>query len=144
MRIEKSMSQSTDHLEEMLQKWEEVYKRGLLSFWLLLLLSQRPAYPREIDQALAEISLGSISADDNSIYRALSRFEDMGILSSELQQSELGPPRKYYRLNEKGLRLLAGFIQRNILIFEDPTVKKQVHAVIAEAGLMENLDDGHH
>ena len=124
------MNPSTDHLDDMLQKWEEVYKRGLLSFWLLLLLSQRPAYPREIDQALAEISLDSISADDNSIYRALSRFEDMGIVSSELQQSELGPPRKYYKLNEMGLRLLAGFIQRNILIFEDPKVKEQIQAVL--------------
>ncbi|OGO42251.1 MAG: hypothetical protein A2W36_03680 [Chloroflexi bacterium RBG_16_58_14] len=129
------MNPSTDHLDDMLQKWEEVYKRGLLSFWLLLLLSQRPAYPREIDQALAEISLDSISADDNSIYRALSRFEDMGIVSSELQQSELGPPRKYYKLNEMGLRLLAGFIQRNILIFEDPKVKEQIQAVLDEAKL---------
>src|SRR4030067_810376 len=129
------MKRSIDHQDEMLQKWEEVYKRGLLSFWLLLLLSQRPAYPREIDQALAEISLGSISADDNSIYRALSRFEDMGIVSSELQQSELGPHRKYYKLNEKGLRLLAGFIQRNILIFEDPKVKEQIQAVLDEAKL---------
>ena len=127
------MKRSIDHQDEMLQKWEEVYKRGLLSFWLLLLLSQRPAYPREIDQALAEISLDSISADDNSIYRALSRFEDMGIVSSELQQSELGPPRKYYNLNEKGLRLLARFIQRNILIFEDARVKEHIRAVIAKA-----------
>jgi PadR family transcriptional regulator PadR len=130
------MSQSTSHLDEMLQKWEEVYKRGLLSFWLLLLLSQRPAYPREIDQELATISLDTISADDNSIYRALSRFEDMGIVSSELQQSELGPPRKYYSLNEKGLRLLAGFIQRNILIFEDASVKEQIQTVLARAGRM--------
>jgi PadR family transcriptional regulator, regulatory protein PadR len=127
------MKPSADQLEDMLQKWEEVYKRGLLSFWLLLLLSKRPAYPREIDQALAEISLDSISADDNSIYRALSRFEDMGIVSSELQQSELGPPRKYYRLNEMGLRLLAGFIQRNILIFEDPKVKEQIQVVLLQA-----------
>src|SRR4030065_2032924 len=129
------MNPSTDHLDDMLQKWEEVYKRGLLSFWLLLLLSQRPAYPREIDQALAEISLDSISADDNSIYRALSRFEDMGIVSSELQQSELGPPRKYYKLNEKGLQLLAVFIQRSILIFEASDVREQIQAVLDEAKL---------
>lgn len=137
------MNLKTDHLESMLLKWEEVYKRGLLSFWLLLLLSKHPAYPREIGQALVEVSLNSITADDNSIYRALSRFEDMGILSSVLQQSELGPPRKYYKLNEKGLQLLAGFIQRNILIFEDPTVKNQMQTVLAEAGSMERLDYEH-
>jgi DNA-binding PadR family transcriptional regulator len=126
------IKKSTDPLDEMLKNWEDVYKRGLLSFWLLLLLHSHPAYPREIAQTLDEISLGSISADDNSIYRALSRFEDMGIVSSELQQSELGPPRKYYRLNERGLQLLTGFIQRNILIFESPTVKKQIESVLAE------------
>lgn len=127
------MNESNSNVDELLNKWEEVYKRGLLSFWLLLLLSKRPAYPREIDQALADVSLNSISADDNSIYRALSRFEEMGIVGSRLQQSELGPARKYYTLNEKGYQLLAEFIQRNILIFQEPSVKEQIEAVLDEA-----------
>lgn len=124
------MKSNTEHIQGLLQKWEEVYKRGLLSFWLLLLLSKEPAYPRQMAQALSEISLGSITADDNSIYRALSRFEEMGIVSAEFQQSELGPPRKYYQLNAQGRQLLAEFIRRNILIFEMPEVKKHIQAMM--------------
>lgn len=136
------MKQSSYHLEDLLATWEEVYKRGLLSFWLLLLLFQRATYPREVGQALAEISQDSISADDNSIYRALSRFEEMGIVSSELKPSEVGPLRKYYRLNEAGLQLLANFIQRNLLIFEQPSVKEQMMAVLTAAQLKGDAQDG--
>lgn len=126
---------SQNYVDDLLEKWEEVYKRGLLSFWLLLLLNDRSVYPREVSDALAEISQGSISADDNSIYRALTRFENMGIVTSEFQGSDLGPPRKYYKLNEKGLVLLAEFIRRNILVFEYPTIKEKVQSVLVDANL---------
>ena len=36
------------NLDTLLAQWEETYKKGLLSFWLLLLLAQRKAYPYEI------------------------------------------------------------------------------------------------
>ena len=32
------------NLDTLLAQWEETYKKGLLSFWLLLLLAQRKAY----------------------------------------------------------------------------------------------------
>ena len=114
----------------LLATWEEVYKKGLLTFWLLLLLHERPSYPYEIGQAIRDLSQGAVSADDNSIYRALSRFETVGLVQSDLQQSSLGPPRRYYRLTQAGLELLAAFIQRNILIFSTPTVAQRIQNVL--------------
>ncbi len=58
----------------LLLKWEESYKKGLLSFWILLLLHERPSYPFEMRSLIEEISQGTITADENSIYRALNRF----------------------------------------------------------------------
>ena len=63
--------------DALLLKWEESYKKGLLSFWILLLLYERPSYPFEMRPLIEEISQGSITVDENSIYRALNRFEDV-------------------------------------------------------------------
>lgn len=120
--------------DELLQKWEEAYKKGLLSFWILLLLAERPSYPFEMRALLEEISQGTMSADDNSIYRALGRFQDMGLVDSDTQPSRQGPYRRYYRLTDNGLALLKRFIERNILVFAAPTVADRIHSIISSGG----------
>jgi PadR family transcriptional regulator PadR len=109
-------------LDDLLSQWEETYKKGLLSFWLLLLLSQRKAYPYEIKAAITEMSCSTIIADENSIYRLLNRLADSGIVDSELLASDSGPSRRYYYLTSLGRELLTRFIARNILVFEQPDV----------------------
>jgi len=115
---------------ELLNKWEETYKKGLLSFWILLLLYERSSYPYEMSAEVAKISQGTISVDDNSIYRALNRFEAVGIVKSELQQSNTGPQRKYYSLTNRGKVLLTEFTQRNIQVFETPSVAERIVNVL--------------
>jgi DNA-binding PadR family transcriptional regulator len=119
-----------DDIGDLLNKWEETYKKGLLSFWILLLLNERSSYPYEMSAEVAKISQGTISVDDNSIYRALNRFESVGIVNSELQQSNTGPQRRYYSLTNKGKALLIEFIQRNIQVFETPAVAERITAVL--------------
>jgi DNA-binding PadR family transcriptional regulator len=122
-----------DDIGELLNKWEENYKKGLLSFWILLLLYERPSYPYEMSAEVAKISQGTISVDDNSIYRALNRFEAVGIVKSELQQSNTGPQRRYYSLTSKGKALLTEFTQRNIQVFETPSVSERITTVLQES-----------
>ena len=121
---------ANDDISELLNKWEESYKKGLLSFWILLLLYERPSYPYEMSAEVAKISQGTISVDDNSIYRALNRFESVGIVKSELQQSNTGPQRRYYSLTNTGKTLLTQFIQRNIQVFETPSVSERITSVL--------------
>ena len=121
------VDETTDTL---LVQWEETYKKGLLSFWLMLLLSGRKAYPYEIKDAIQNLSRNSISADENSIYRALNRLAASGLLASEIQPSETGPNRRYYWLTDLGLELLRSFISRNILIFQDPAVAGAIKKVL--------------
>ncbi len=120
-------------VEELLENWEGVYKKGLLSLWLLLFLHDRPAYAYELSAAVDTLSQGTITADDNSIYRALNRFESLGVVHSELRQSAVGPQRRYYQLTETGLALLRQFIQRNILVFEQPDIAARLQAVVKAA-----------
>ena len=121
---------SLGEVDELLKKWEEAYKKGLLSFWLLLLLYDRPAYAYELGAAVSDVSKGTVTADEKSIYRALNRFQSVGLVQSELQLSKIGPQRRYYRLTEKGTALLTEFTRRNIHVFETPSVIERVHAVL--------------
>ena len=121
---------SLGEVDELLKKWEEAYKKGLLSFWLLLLLYERPAYAYELGAAVSEVSQDTVTADEKSIYRALIRFQSLGLVQSELQLSKIGPQRRYYRLTERGTTLLTEFTRRNILVFETPSVTERVRAVL--------------
>lgn len=122
-----------DDIGELLTKWEETYKKGLLSFWILLLLHERPFYPYEMSTAIKNISQETIFVDDNSVYRALNRFEAIGVVKSELQESSTGPQRRYYSLTKKGLSLLTEFIQRNVQVFKSPSVSERIAGVLQSA-----------
>jgi len=108
----------------LLDQWESNYKKGLLTFWLLLLLRERSMYVFEMGQALVNASQGTITADGKSLYRALRRFERIGLVESRWQASEVGPRRRYYHLTALGIELLRRFVRRNLLIFQDPAVAR--------------------
>jgi PadR family transcriptional regulator PadR len=119
-----------ENVDDLLQTWEEAYKKGLLSFWTLLLLSHRRAYAYEAGEAIKELSQQTMVADTNSIYRALNRFESLGIVKGELEASDSGPPRRYYSLTEVGFLLLKKFIHRNILVFRVPSVEERINTLL--------------
>jgi PadR family transcriptional regulator PadR len=116
--------------DDLLGRWEESYKKGLLTFWALLLLDERPMYALEMSEQIATASHGTIVADDNSIYRAMRRFQDMGLVSSTWEDSDAGPQRRYYELTPLGRDLLALFIRRNILLFQEPAVAARIQRVL--------------
>lgn len=122
---------SQNNLELLLAQWEETYKKGLLSFWLLLLLAQRRAYPYEIKDAIKELSQNTISADENSIYRALKRLAQSGVVDSEVQPSNSGPDRRYFFLTDLGQELLARFVSSNILVFQHPVVADLIQKTVS-------------
>ena len=123
-----------DTLLILLDQWESVYKKGLLTFWVLLLLHERPSYVFEVGEQLEELSQGSISVDEKSLYRALRRFEAMGVVESTWQPSDVGPRRRYYALTELGTALLQEFTQRNILIFREPAIEERMKALLQDNG----------
>ena len=122
---------SQNNLELLLAQWEETYKKGLLSFWLLLLLAQRRAYPYEMKDAIKDLSQNTISADENSIYRALKRLAQSGVVDSEVQPSKSGPNRRYFFLTDLGQELLVRFVSSNILVFQHPVVADLIQKIVS-------------
>jgi len=116
----------TDIFEnKLLTTWEEVYKKGQLTLWILLSLKAGSRDMTGIKQFIEHSTNGTLSVDDQSLYRALRRLHQMELTEYQEEPSEKsGPNRKVYRLTSIGKRVLNSFIKRNITeIFYKPDIK---------------------
>jgi poly-beta-hydroxybutyrate-responsive repressor len=66
---------------------------------VLLLVRERPSYGYDLLVRLGEL-VGR--ADPGMLYRSLRAMEQEGLVHSSWQASEVGPPRRTYRLSEEG------------------------------------------
>ena len=110
------MDNNKKYKTDLLTSWEETYKKGQLTFWLLLALRDKSLYVSEIKEFIESATNGTISCEDQSIYRSLRKYYDLEIVDYELRQGHKGPDRKYYFLTIIGKELLHEFTQRNISI----------------------------
>lgn len=115
--------------EKVLQGWEEVYKRGQLTLWVLLALHNSSRRMEEVKKWLKDITGDTITVEDRSLYRVLQRFYTAELVTYTSQSSERGPDQKLYTLSPLGKRVLARFIDRNIKLFSQP----QVQSLLVEA-----------
>ncbi|KAA3637342.1 MAG: PadR family transcriptional regulator [Calditrichaeota bacterium] len=108
------MSTDKNYIKQLLTTWEETYKKGQLTLWLLVALRDTPRYMTEVRDFIKTKSNGNITCEEQSVYRALRKFYDLEIVDFELREGNNGPSRKYYFLTEIGEELLQKFIKRNI------------------------------
>ena len=74
-------------------------RKGMLEYCIMLLLHREAAYASDIITKLKEARLIVV---EGTLYPLLTRLKNDELLSSEWVESNQGPPRKYYRLTEKG------------------------------------------
>lgn len=113
----------TEYEKKVLKNWEEIYKRGQLTFWVLLSLKHSSKYMSEIKLWLKKFTNDTIQAEDRSLYRTLQRFYDIELVEFEMKSSKKGPDQKVYSLTELGKSVLEQFIDRNIKIFFNDDIK---------------------
>ena len=112
------MSSSPDldaYEQRVLDGWEEIYKRGLVSMWLLLAVRDEPRYAAEIAAFMTTHSNGTMRVDDRSLYRAMRRLAHLELVENSQHPGErTGAERKYYHLTSSGRRVLEAFLDRHI------------------------------
>ncbi len=96
-----------DPVEGMLNEW----KRGMLTFWALGLLSVRPMYGLEIRKEIESSSQGKMTLGVSTIYQLLRRLEGRGMVISRWENSPQGPPRAYYEITPAGRAVVLRYIQ---------------------------------
>lgn len=117
-------------LNELLSSWEETYKKGQLTLWIFLSLKEGEKYVDEIKEFVETKSKGTISCEEQSLYRALRKYEVINVLNYELRKGNRGPERKYYFLTNLGKKLFNLFVNRNIQLFYSDEIIKLLNSKI--------------
>lgn len=79
-------------------------RKGLLEFLVLKIVGARSVYAADILRRLAGTEFAT---QEGTLYPLLSKLRRDDLVLYEWQESDAGPPRKYYRLTETGRAQLA-------------------------------------
>ena len=79
-------------------------RRGILEYCILSVLSRNSCYASDIIKELKE---AEVIVVEGTLYPLLTRQKNAGLLSYRWEESQQGPPRKYYELTEEGRKYLA-------------------------------------
>lgn len=81
--------------------------KGILEGCVLEIISQEETYGYEIVKKLN--ALGFEDLVEGTVYTILLRLEKNELVNIQKKSSEIGPPRKFYTLNEAGQKELSMF-----------------------------------
>lgn len=84
-------------------------RKGFLAYCVLRVCSDAAVYTSDIIKRLHGAELVVV---EGTIYPLLSRLHKDGLLAHEWQESEAGPPRKYYRTTPYGTSVLGEVTQQ--------------------------------
>lgn len=74
------------------------FKKGVLELCVLTLLKKKDAYGYDLAEKMAQ----SIEIAEGTLYPLLRKLKLDGLCETYLSERSAGPPRKYYKLTEKG------------------------------------------
>jgi PadR family transcriptional regulator PadR len=74
-------------------------RKGLLEYLLLKIVAAEKVYAADI---LERLSATHFATQEGTLYPLLSKMRRDGLVDYEWQESDAGPPRKYYKLTAKG------------------------------------------
>ncbi len=81
--------------------------QGTLDLLILRVVSPGPLHGYAIAQRLQQVSSGVVQAPQGSLYPALHRLENRGLLAADWKRTDSGREAKFYRLTRKGKARLA-------------------------------------
>ena len=80
--------------------------RGSINLLVLKTLSLAPMHGWGISQRIQQLSTGALEVNQGSLYPALQRLEQDGLITSEWGTTENNRQARYYRLTRAGRRAL--------------------------------------
>ena len=78
-------------------------RKGILEFCILSILNNKEAYPSEI---LDQLKQAKLIVVEGTLYPLLTRLKNIELLTYRWEESNAGPPRKYYSITKMGKAFL--------------------------------------
>ena len=82
-----------------LENTQAQMRKGVLEYCILGILNQGEAYPSEI---LDKLRTAQLLVVEGTVYPLLTRLKNLEVLTYRWEESTSGPPRKYYKMTQKG------------------------------------------
>ena len=83
-------------------------RRGVVEHCVLALMRDQPRYGFDLVRELSDV--GGLLTSEGTIYPLLSRLRRDGLVTTTWQESDAGPPRRYYALTDDGRACLEAFV----------------------------------
>ena len=74
-------------------------RKGVLEYCILLVIEGKPLYASDI---IEELKNSKMIVVEGTLYPLLTRLKNDGLLAYKWEESNQGPPRKYYELTDEG------------------------------------------
>ena len=84
-------------------------RRGVLEYCVLALLREGEMYAYDLVTRLGDVD--GLVTSEGTLYPLLSRLRRDGLVTTSWQESESGPPRRYYALSNSGEASLEWFVK---------------------------------
>jgi len=81
--------------------------KGSTAILILTMLKEQPMYGYQLAKELEERSGKGLKFKEGTLYPALHKLENQGLVKGEWQPQPEGPDRKYYHLTPQGEAVLA-------------------------------------
>jgi PadR family transcriptional regulator, regulatory protein PadR len=81
------------------------FKKGILEMCILSIINEQDKYGYEV---IEKLSL-EIDVNENTVYPILRRLTHQGLFETYIENTNIGAPRKYYKITELGKKKLTEY-----------------------------------
>ena len=82
-----------------LENTQAQMRKGILEYCILAIINKQESYPSEI---LIKLKDAKLIVVEGTLYPLLTRLKNMELLSYRWEESQSGPPRKYFTITKMG------------------------------------------
>ncbi len=100
LQVNSSLRHWVEKMDRQVSKWESQLKKGLLEYFVLLVLADKPAHGYAIAAALR--SIDAFDVGEGTLYPLLARLSKRDLAKAAWVTEGTGPARKVYTITRKG------------------------------------------